>query len=132
MGLTIEQWAALYREASPRPWRHEASKTFSGDDWLLASMGNGHDGLDHYVCTDHIHCSEMRSGGASEDADLIVAMRNHGPEVFGELIAARRLVSILRENIDGLIESDGGRGRTVKAALDDYDMNAPHPTRSGR
>ncbi|MFA6046556.1 MAG: hypothetical protein WC718_16345 [Phycisphaerales bacterium] len=91
-GPTIAELRDLIRNASPKPWRHEASAKFSGEDWLLASLGNGNDDLNHYICTDHIRCSEMTSGGAWEDAELIVALRNNAWELLARIELAERVM----------------------------------------
>lgn len=73
----IEEWEALTRRASPGPWRAEAP--FSGDDWLVASLGaSAIDGEDWHVCTSGVRASEM-TGDSKTDAAFIAEVRRAMP-----------------------------------------------------
>src|SRR5262249_55384626 len=88
--VDIEELTRLEQAATPGPWTTEAGLKFSGENWLLASLGNGYDDLDHWVTPDHIRCSDM-GGGAAEDAALIAAARNALPDLLAELRRLREL-----------------------------------------
>ena len=59
-----------WQEATPGPWLAEYGK-YSGENWMLAETGAREDGTTCFITTDHLHTSEMVSGGAEEDAEFM-------------------------------------------------------------
>ncbi len=105
----IADIAARLKEASPFPWKVASKQTFQGN-WPIMAVGNdSRDGKDYYITTDHIHGSEMVSGGARPDAEFIA----HAPQDVQYLI---RLVNAQQQEIwrlqrpDAPVHAKQGRG----------------------
>jgi hypothetical protein len=68
-------------------WPVKLDLNYDGDNWApgwgVAQDENGDD-LEVYVTTDHVHCSEIR-GGALEDGECYVFLRNALPQIIHEL-----------------------------------------------
>lgn len=73
--------AALARAkaASTGPWTTEAGE-YSGENWLIASLGRGNDDRNHFITTHNVHRSEMSDAGAEDDAAFIAAARADAPD----------------------------------------------------
>ena len=77
-----------WEEATPGPWLAEFGK-YSGQNWMVAETGAREDGELCYITTDHLHASEMVSGGAEEDAEFMA-------NAWGDVAYLVRLVEGMR------------------------------------
>lgn len=64
----------LERQMSAGPWK-VAQGPYDGSDWMIASLGADHNGIEWYITTDRVHASEATSEPEA-DARAIVAWRN--------------------------------------------------------
>jgi hypothetical protein len=96
MTLTPERIAelrALDAAAANAPWKAESP--FTGNDWLVCSLGSDFESKHWAVVTDGVHASDLR-GCAREDAALIAAARNALPELLDEIERLRAILEPLR------------------------------------
>lgn len=98
----IREISARLTNASTRPWKVEAG--FSGNDWLIASLGNsGEDGENYHIVTDHVHASEFE-GDAKTDAEFIVWCRNDMAKIGRAYVALRSVAVDLYQAGIGALE----------------------------
>lgn len=93
-------------------WKVECVKpgaSFSGDNWLIAKLGEDHNGCKWYVTTDCVPAS-MASSEPEGDANAIVAWRNAALQGETNGDPLRRIIAAY----------DAYRGRGVSPAPNEY------------
>jgi hypothetical protein len=66
------------KDLSSGPWkveRVERGQHFSGENWMIASLGVDHNDVSWYITTDRVHASQATSE-PENDAHAIVEWRN--------------------------------------------------------
>ena len=72
----------LLDNATPRPWK-AANEEQSGENWhVMFHAGQTDDGKKWHVSTDGIRASQMLTGDAKSDCELVAYLANNAPKLL--------------------------------------------------
>lgn len=127
MTVDIDELQRLSEAATPGPWKRQSGE-YTGEDWLIASLGlDTPSNEDQFLTTHNLRSSELDGEGAAADAAFIAAARNQLPELLARMrklekaVASAKDVLTMQTIVNAAEPPDRKHELALRVAWDDFD-----------